>query len=185
MFQETGFEGELRENVVYINRTAKMTKGGRVFHIVAWVVVGDGQGRVGIGRGKAKETPEAIAKARAQAIRNMKRVVIWHGTLPHPIEVKFEATRLLMKPAAPGTGIKAAQPVRAVLEAAGYQNAITKVYGGGSVVNMLKAAMKAVESLKDPHWVAEARGLPLKVIMRRFWDEKRKEAEDKAEEKSD
>ncbi len=169
---------EFTENVVAINRVSKMTKGGRTFNLTAWIVVGDGQGRVGIGHGSAKQTPEAIEKAKKKAVKAMKKVVLWHGTLPHPVEVKFGATRLIMKPAAPGTGIKASRPVRAVLEAAGYKNVLTKVSGGSSVVNILKATLKGLESLKDPVAVAEARGKDLETILRRFSSGKKKQTEE-------
>jgi len=101
-------------------------------------------------------------------VKAMKPVVLWHGTLPHPVEIKFGATRLIMKPAAPGTGIKASQPVRAVLEAAGYKNVLTKVSGGSSVVNVLKATLAGLDSLRDPVAVAEARGKSLDSMIRRF-----------------
>lgn len=168
---------ELSENVVSISRVSKMTKGGRTFKLTAWVVVGDGQGKVGIGRGSGKETPAAIEKAKKKATKNMQRVILWHGTLPHPIVVKHGATRLTMKPAAPGTGIKACQAARAVLEAAGYKNVLTKVHGGGSVVNILKATMKGLLSLKDPAEVAESRGKDPEKILRRFSGGPRKEKE--------
>jgi|YNPNPStandDraft_1061719.scaffolds.fasta_scaffold25869_4 small subunit ribosomal protein S5 len=166
---------ELSENVVAINRVSKMTKGGRTFKLTAWVVVGDGQGKVGVGRGSGKETPAAIEKAKRKATKNMRSVILWHGTLPHPVIAKHGATRIIMKPAAPGTGIKACQPARAILEAAGYKNVLTKVYGGGSVVNILKATMKGLLSLKDPVEVAESRGKDLERMMRRFSGGRRKE----------
>ncbi len=144
-------EGNFTETVVVIKRTAKMRAGGRTFRISAWVVVGDGEGRVGIGHGKAAETPDAIAKALRDARKNIKEVIVWKGTLPHPIYVKFGAIKLLMKPAAPGTGIIAAQPVRAVLEAAGYKNVLTKVLGKSTnPVNLLKATMEGLLMLKHP-----------------------------------
>lgn len=110
---------ELIESVVTIKRVAKVTKGGRTFRISAWVVVGDGQGTVGIGHGKAHETPDAIQKAVKRAKKSLKKVVIINGTLPHEVIGKMGASKVLLKPAAPGTGIIAPQPVRAILEAAG------------------------------------------------------------------
>ncbi len=148
----------LRETVVVIKRTAKMRAGGRTFRMHVWVVVGDGQGKVGIGHGRAAETPEAYAKAVRRARKNLKDVVIKNGTLPHPIYIKFGAIKLIMKPAAPGTGIIASQPVRAVLEMAGYKNVLTKVLGKSTnPVNLLKATMFALESLKDPEYVLKFR----------------------------
>jgi small subunit ribosomal protein S5 len=146
------------ENVVVIKRTAKMRAGGRTFKMCAWVVVGDGQGKVGIGHGKASETLEAVAKALRRAKKTTISAVIKNGTLPHPVYVKFGAVKLLMKPAAPGTGIIACQPVRAVLESAGYKNVLTKVLGKSSnAVNLLKATMIALESLRDPEYVIKYR----------------------------
>jgi small subunit ribosomal protein S5 len=148
----------LRETVVVIKRTAKMRAGGRTFRMHVWVVVGDGQGKVGIGHGRAAETPEAYAKAVRRARKNLKDVVIKNGTLPHPIYIKFGAIKLIMKPAAPGTGIIASQPVRAVLEMAGYKNVLTKVLGKSTnPVNLLKVTMLALESLKDPEYVLKFR----------------------------
>ncbi len=151
-------EGNFTEKVVVIKRTAKMRAGGRTFRLSAWVVVGDGEGRVGIGHGKAAEVPDAIAKALRKARKDVKKVVVINGTLPHPIYVKFGAIKLLMKPAAPGTGIIASQPVRAVLEAAGYKNVLTKVLGKSTnPVNLLKATMEGLQMLKDPQYVMRNR----------------------------
>jgi len=163
---------ELIESVVTIKRVAKVTKGGRTFRISAWVVVGDGQGTVGIGHGKAHETPDAIQKAIKRAKKNLKRVVIINGTLPHEVLGKMGASKVLLKPAAPGTGIIAPQPVRAILETAGYQNALTKSLGSNNPVNMMKATMKALISLKDPKKVAKVRGKDISVLMRRYGREK-------------
>ena len=163
---------ELIESVVTIKRVAKVTKGGRTFRISAWVVVGDGQGTVGIGHGKAHETPDAIQKAVKRAKKSLKKVVIINGTLPHEVIGKMGASKVLLKPAAPGTGIIAPQPVRAILEAAGYQNALTKSLGSNNPVNMMKATMKALVSLKDPAKVARIRGKDISVLMRRYGREK-------------
>jgi len=163
---------ELVESVVTIKRVAKVTKGGRTFRISAWVVVGDGQGTVGIGHGKAHETPDAIQKAVKRARKSLKKVVIINGTLPHEAIGKMGASKVLLKPAAPGTGIIAPQPVRAILEAAGYQNALTKSLGSNNPVNMLKATMRALVSLKDPQKVARVRGKDISVLMRRYSREK-------------
>jgi len=171
---------ELIENIVVIKRVSKVTKGGKNFKLSVWVVVGDGQGRVGIGHGKAQETPEAIQKALKRARKNMKKVVILNGTLPHEIIGKEGASKVLLKPAAPGTGIIAPQPVRAILEAAGYQNALTKSLGSNNAINMMKATLNALLALKDPHEVAKLRSLDVNIIMRRF-GRGRKEAESQAD----
>ncbi len=149
---------EIMEQTVLIRRTSKMTGGGRKFHIDAWVVIGDGKGRVGIGHGKAKETPDAIQKAIRRAKRNMTKVVIVRDTVPHDVKVKFKATKLIIKPASPGTGIIASRPVRAVLEAAGYRNVLTKLIGSTNPINALYATMKALENMRSPEEVLEARG---------------------------
>ncbi len=167
------------ETVVTIRRVTKVTKGGRKFKLSAWVVVGDGKGRVGIGHGKAVETPEAIRKATQKAYKDLKKVVILKGTVPHEVIGKMGATKVLIKPAAPGTGIIACQPVRAVLEAAGYENALTKSLGANNAVNLLKATLNALTQLKSPEEVAKARGVPVNRVLRRYRSE-RQMAEDHA-----
>ncbi|MCD6382491.1 MAG: 30S ribosomal protein S5 [Candidatus Hydrothermae bacterium] len=172
---------ELIETVVTIKRVAKVTKGGRNFKLSAWVVVGDGNGRVGIGHGKASETPDAIQKATKRARKSMVKVVITgSGTLPHDVIGEMGASRVLLKPAAPGTGIIAPQPVRAVLEAAGYKDVLTKSLGSHNAVNLLKATLNGLLQLKDPEKVAKERGIPISVIQRRFY--RVQKAEDKNEE---
>lgn len=168
MARADNFQGEFIENIVSISRVAKVTKGGRNFRLSVWVVVGDGNGRVGIGHGKAVEVPDAIQKAINKARKNMKRVLVWQGTVPHEVVAKYGASKILIKPAGPGTGIIASQPVRAILEAAGYRNVLTKSLGSNSAINLMKATLKALQMLKDPHAVAEARGIPLSVLYRRF-----------------
>ncbi len=164
---------ELNENVVVLRRVTKVTKGGRNFKISAWVVVGDGQGRVGIGHGKAQETPEAIQKATRKARKNLVQVPILNGTLPHEVIGREGASKILLKPAAPGTGIIASQPVRAILEAAGYENALTKSLGSNNSINMLKATLNGLLKLKNPERVAKVRGVPLKRILRRYGRERK------------
>ena len=172
---------ELNENVVVLKRVTKVTKGGRNFKISAWVVVGDGQGRVGIGHGKAQETPEAIQKATRKARKNLVSVPILNGTLPHEVIGREGASKILLKPAAPGTGIIASQPVRAILEAAGYTDALTKSLGSNNSINMLKATLNGLLKLKNPDKVAKVRGVPLKTILRRYGRE-RKVLEDQVSE---
>jgi len=159
---------ELIENIVYINRVTKVTKGGKNLKMSVWVVVGDGNGRVGIGHGKAAETPEAIQKALRRARKNMKSCVIKNGTLPYEVIAKFGASKILLKPAAPGTGIIATQAVRSVLEAAGYQNVLTKSLGSNNPVNLMKATFKAITTLYDPEKIVKARSLDPKKVLRRF-----------------
>ncbi len=159
---------ELVENIVYINRVTKVTKGGKNLKMSVWVVVGDRNGRIGIGHGKAAETPEAIQKALRRARKNMKTCVIKNGTLPYEVIVKDNASKILLKPAAPGTGIIATQSVRAVLEAAGYQNVLTKSLGSSNPVNLMKATFKAITSLNDPEKIISDRGLDPQKVLRRF-----------------
>ncbi|MEO0246796.1 MAG: 30S ribosomal protein S5 [candidate division WOR-3 bacterium] len=159
---------ELIENIVYINRVTKVTKGGKTLKMSVWVVVGDGNGHVGIGHGKAAETPEAIQKALRRARKNMKSCVVKNGTLPYEVIVKEGASKILLKPAAPGTGIIATQAVRSVLEAAGYQNVLTKSLGSNNPINLMKATFKAITTLVDPEKVVKERGLNPEKSLRRF-----------------
>ncbi len=164
---------ELEERVVQIIRTAKVVKGGRRFSFRALVVVGDKQGRVGVGIGKANEVPDAIRKGITRAKRNMIRVPIVGTTIPHPITVKFGAAELMLKPASPGTGVIAAGGVRAVMEAAGIRDILTKSLGSNNVLNVTQAAFEALKQLQDPEEVARLRGLPLERVQP-FWMRKRK-----------
>lgn len=160
------------ENVVTIKRVVKVVAGGRKFRFSAWVVVGDGEGRVGIGHGKAAETPEALEKAFRRARKNIKKVIVFNKTLPHPVIGECGAAKVLLKPAAPGSGLIACQPVRSVLEAAGYENVITKSLGSNNAVNLMKATMDALLKLKNPYEVAKVRGKKVSEILRRFMYEK-------------
>jgi len=147
------------ERVVHINRVAKVVKGGRRFSFNAIVVVGDGQGRVGIGLGKANEVPDAIAKAKEDAKKNMIFVPLINGTLPHEVRAKYGAGKVFLKPASKGTGIIAGAAVRAVVESLGVTDILTKCQGSSNPHNVVKATMKALEELSNAREMGSRRGL--------------------------
>ncbi len=141
---------ELQEKVVYINRVSKVVSGGRRFSFTAIVVIGDRQGHVGAGMGKAKEVPEAIRKGAYIARKNLIRVPLAGTSLPHPVRMKFKAADVFMKPAAPGTGLIAGGGVRAVMEMAGVKDVLTKSLGSANIMNVVQATINGLLSLKDP-----------------------------------
>ncbi len=147
----------LNDKLVRINRVAKVMKGGRLLRFTALMVTGDGHGHVGIGLGKANEVPLAINKASAVARRNLIKVTLTRTTIPYEVRVKFGAARVLLKPAAPGTGIIAGGSVRAVLEAVGIKDILTKSLGSANHTNVAKATMLALSQLKDPKEVLARR----------------------------
>ena len=151
-------ESDLQENVVFINRVAKVVKGGRRFSFAAVVVVGDGKGRVGAGLGKAAEVPEAIRKGVEDAKKNMINVAVKNGTIPHESLGIYGAGKVIMRPAAEGTGIKAGGPVRAVLALAGVRNVLTKSLGSSNPINMVKATLDGMAKLENVQTVAALRG---------------------------
>lgn len=157
--------GELMEKLITVNRVSKVVKGGRIFSFTALTVVGDGQGRVGFGYGKAREVPAAIQKAMEKARRNMVTVQLNNGTLQHPVKGRHSGSSVFMQPAHEGTGIIAGGAMRAVLEVAGVHNVLSKAYGSTNPINVVRATLKALEAMKSPEQVAAKRGLSVEEIM--------------------
>lgn len=154
-------ETELKEKLVTLNRVAKVTKGGRTFSFAAVVVVGDGNGTVGYGLGKARDVQEAIAKAVDDAKKDLIKVPILKGTIPHMQKGKYGAGRVLIKPASHGTGVIAGGAMRAVLESAGFHDVLAKSHGSSNPHNVIKATLDALSKLRTPYDVARQRGVKL------------------------
>ena len=157
-------ETELKEKLVELNRVAKVTKGGRTFSFAAIVVVGDGKGTVGHGLGKARDVSEAISKAVDDAKKSLIKVPILKGTIPHEVKGKYKAGKVLIKPAADGTGVIAGGAMRAVLEIAGVHNVLAKSQGSSNPHNVVKATIQALSQLRDPYAIAKERRISVEKL---------------------
>jgi small subunit ribosomal protein S5 len=171
-YQGSEFEQEFDERVIEIARVAKVVKGGRRFSFRVTVVVGDNRGKVGVGVGKANAVPDAMRKASEKARRDMKAVSLFGSTIPHQVIGQVSGARVLLKPASPGTGVIAGGGVRAVLEAAGVSDILTKSLGSNNVLNVVLATMDALDQLKSPQEQAARRGKPVQEILP-FWERKK------------
>jgi len=165
-------QSELDERVVDIARVAKVVKGGRRFNFRVTVVVGDGRGTVGMGTGKANAVPDAMRKASEHARKNMHKVATYKTTIPHQVTAQVGGAKILLKPASPGTGVIAGGGVRAVLEAAGISDILTKSLGSSSVLNVVSATLDALGQLKSPETEGARRGKPAKDLLP-FWDRRK------------
>lgn len=157
--------GDLQEKLITVNRVSKTVKGGRIFSFTALTVVGDGNGRVGFGYGKAREVPAAIQKAMEKARRNMLSIALNNGTLQHTIKGSHTGSQVFMQPASEGTGIIAGGAMRALLEVAGVHNVLAKTYGSTNAVNVVRATVDALRKMKTPELVAAKRGKTVEEIL--------------------
>jgi small subunit ribosomal protein S5 len=156
------------EKTIYINRVAKVVKGGRRFNFSAIVVAGDGNGKMGLGLGKANQVPEAIRKATERARKMMISIPVVEGTVPHYVEGRYGASRVVLRPASPGTGVIAATNVRAILDAAGYRNVLTKVIGSNNPHNVVKATLAALKELESPEQYSIRVGKPFEDVLANY-----------------
>lgn len=157
---------ELKEKLVALNRVSKVTKGGRTFTFAAVVVIGDGKGTIGQGLGKAREVSEAIAKAQKDAEKNLVKVPIINGTIPHEAHGKYDSGRVFIKPAANGTGVIAGGAMRAVLEMVGVHDVLAKSQGSSNPHNVVKATIEALKSLRSPSEIARMRGISMEKLFK-------------------
>lgn len=164
-FETEGRADNFTEKLIGVNRVAKVVKGGRQFGFAALTVVGDGDGRIGMGRGKAREVPVAVQKAMDDARRNMIKVSLNKGTLHYPIEGRHGAAKVVMRPASEGTGIIAGGAMRAVFEVAGVRNVLAKCIGSSNPVNVVRATIKALQSITNPAEMAAKRGKTAQEIL--------------------
>jgi small subunit ribosomal protein S5 len=157
--------GDLNEKLIAVNRVSKVVKGGRIFSFTALTVVGDGNGRVGFGYGKAREVPAAIQKAMEKARRNITDIQLKGNTLQHPIKGRHSGSKVYMQPASEGTGIIAGGAMRAVLEVVGVQNVLSKAYGSTNPINVVRATLDALENMNSPEQIAAKRGLSVNELL--------------------
>ena len=155
----------MRENMIAVNRVTKVVKGGRIMAFAALTVVGDGDGRIGMGTGKSREVPAAVQKAMEHARHNMVRIPLNNGTIYHAVEAHHGAARVMLLPATEGTGIIAGGPMRAVFDAMGVRNIVAKDHGSTNPYNMVRATLKALEALRSPSEIAAKRGKTVEEIL--------------------
>ncbi|WP_435236220.1 30S ribosomal protein S5 [Psychromonas sp. PT13] len=165
MSKEQTQAGDLNEKLIAVNRVSKVVKGGRIFSFTALTVVGDGNGRVGFGYGKAREVPAAIQKAMEKARRNITEIQLKGNTLQHPIKGRHSGSKVYMQPASEGTGIIAGGAMRAVLEVVGVQNVLSKAYGSTNPINVVRATLDALENMNSPEQIAAKRGLNVEELL--------------------
>jgi len=158
-------EAQLIEKTIFVNRVAKVVKGGRRFSFSALVVVGNGEGRIGVGHGKAKEVADAVRKATDHARNHMLDYPVMDGTVPHTSVGRFGAGHVMLRPASPCTGVIAGPAVRALLDAAGYSNVLTKSLGSSNPFNVVRATLEALRQLESPEQVAARRGIPVDAVL--------------------